>query len=379
MLLSDYLSSYLKWDTIKKKNKKNHRWEISMDIVVLAGGLSGERDVSLKTGGMVAQALRGNGHRVVLLDVFLGCQGEEADISEIFADSKGVVQTADIAETAPDLEQVRAARRGVADGYFGPNVLRACRMADIVFLALHGEDGENGKIQAAFDLLGIRYTGSGYFGSALAMNKDVAKRFFRENGIPVPNGIRMENSGRTEDLKKAGVRLPCVVKPCCGGSSIGVSIVRTEKEFVQALEEAFLWEDEVVIEDYIEGRDFSVGVLDGKALPVIEIAPIQGFYDYKNKYKAGNAVETCPAELPEAVAEQMMQYAKDAAQALGLLAYSRMDFRLSADGGIYCLEANTLPGMTATSLLPQEAKAVGIDYAELCERIIRVSLRKYEG
>lgn len=350
-----------------------------MDIVVLAGGLSGERDVSLKTGGMVAQALRGNGHRVVLLDVFLGCQGEEADISEIFADSKGVVQTADIAETAPDLEQVRAARRGVADGYFGPNVLRACRMADIVFLALHGEDGENGKIQAAFDLLGIRYTGSGYFGSALAMNKDVAKRFFRENGIPVPNGIRMENSGRTEDLKKAGVRLPCVVKPCCGGSSIGVSIVRTEKEFVQALEEAFLWEDEVVIEDYIEGRDFSVGVLDGKALPVIEIAPIQGFYDYKNKYKAGNAVETCPAELPEAVAEQMMQYAKDAAQALGLLAYSRMDFRLSADGGIYCLEANTLPGMTATSLLPQEAKAVGIDYAELCERIIRVSLRKYEG
>lgn len=351
-----------------------------MDIVVLAGGLSSERDVSLKTGGMVAEALRKNGHRVVLLDVFMGYQNTKEDGSDIFAESQTIpVQVADIAETAPDLEKVKAKRTGRGDGFFGPNVLRICRTADIVFMALHGEDGENGKIQAAFDLLGIRYTGSGYFGSALAMNKEVSKILFREHGIPTPNGIVMSKTGRTDDAAKTGIHLPCVVKPCCGGSSIGVSIVRTQEEFAQALEEAFVWEDEVVIEDYIEGRDFSVGVLDGRALPVIEIAPIEGFYDYKNKYKAGSAIETCPAEISEEAAGRLMQYAVLAAEALGLAAYSRMDFKVDKDGGIYCLEANTLPGMTATSLLPQEAQAVGIDYAGLCEQIIRVSLQRYEG
>ena len=351
-----------------------------MDIVVLAGGLSGERDVSLKTGGMVAEALRGNGHRVILLDVFMGYKDAGEDVSDIFAGSRNAgIQVTDISDTAPDLEKIKAERTGASDGYFGPNVLRICRMADIVFMALHGEDGENGKVQAAFDLLGIRYTGSGYFGSALAMNKEVSKILFREHGIPTPNGITMSRAGRTDDFAKTGLSLPCVVKPCCGGSSIGISIVRTEAEFAQALEAAFRWEDEVVIEDYIEGRDFSVGVLDGRALPVIEIVPVEGFYDYKNKYKAGSAVETCPAEIPAEVSEQLMHYAVAATKALGLAAYARMDFKLGEDGSVYCLEANTLPGMTATSLLPQEAQAVGMDYAALCEKIIRISQQRYEG
>ena len=145
-----------------------------------------------------------------------------------------------------------------------------------------------------------------------------------------------------------------------------------------ALDAAFEWEDEVVIEQFIQGREFSDGVIEGKALPVIEIAPKQGFYDYKNKYAAGSAVETCPADLsPEKTAE-MQKYAQMAFLALGLTSYARMDFMMGADGSLYCLEANTLPGMTPTSLLPQEAAAVGIGYEELCEKLIEVSLKKYK-
>lgn len=351
-----------------------------MNIVVLAGGLSAERDVSFKTGEMVAAALRENGHKVVLMDVFMGYREKEEDISELFetgAESGGFVS--DIPETAPDLEQIKASRKDASDCFFGPNVIAACRMADIVFLALHGEDGENGKVQAAFDLFGIRYTGSGYLGSALAMDKEISKLFFRKANLPVPNGICMKKSERTDDFSRTGLALPCVVKPCCGGSSIGVSIVKTEEEFSKALDEAFRWEDAVLIEDYIKGREFSVAVLDGKALPVIEMAPLEGFYDYKNKYKAGSTIETCPADLPDAVAKRMQEIAVAAAEALGLAVYSRMDFLLGESNEIYCLEANTLPGMTSTSLIPQEAKAAGINFNELCEKLIQISLQKYEG
>ncbi len=351
-----------------------------MDIVVLAGGLSAERDVSFKTGDMVAKALRENGHRVILLDVFMGYRDVEEDVSGIFEHSiEASAAVQDISEEAPDLEQIRAARKDKSDCFFGPNVIQICRMADIVFMALHGEAGENGKVQAAFDLFGIRYTGTGYFGSAAAMDKQVSKTFFLLNDIPVPKGIKMEKSCRTTDFKQTGVSLPCVVKPCCGGSSIGVSIVRTGDEFAEALQEAFRWEDSVVIEDYIEGREFSVGVIEGKALPVIEMAPIEGFYDYKNKYQAGSTIETCPAKIPDEIAGRMQELAVKAADALGLDTYSRMDFLLNDQGELFCLEANTLPGMTATSLIPQEAAAAGIHYNQLCENLIRISLKKYEG
>lgn len=349
-----------------------------MDIVVLAGGLSAERDVSLKTGDMVAKALRENGHRTILLDVFTGYGEKEEDVSDIFSRSMAASATArEITETAPDLEKIKALRKGPSDCFFGPNALRICQMADIVFLALHGEDGENGKLQAAFDLFGIRYTGSGYLGSALAMDKGIAKQFFEKAGVPVPKGIRIEKSER-DGIKPEDVTFPCAVKPCSGGSSIGVSIARKPEEFPQALNEAFRWEDAVLVEEYIKGREFAVGVLDDKALPVIEMAPIEGFYDYKNKYRAGSTIETCPAEIEDETARRMQEFAVTAADALGLSGYSRMDFLLSESGGIYCLEANTLPGMTATSLLPQEAKAAGMEFPALCEKIIEISLRRYE-
>ena len=349
-----------------------------MDVVVLAGGLSTERDVSFTTGNMVSKALRKNGHRVILLDVFMGYSDKEENLDGIFDRSEEVsVKVEGIPETAPDLEQVKKSRKDQSDCFFGPNVIALCRMADIVFMALHGENGENGKVQAAFDLFGIRYTGSGYLSSAIAMDKGISKQFFLVNGIPTPQGIAMSRETREEDFSKTGLTLPCVVKPCCGGSSIGVSIARTEEEYRNALEDAFQWEENIIIEDYVNGREFSVGVVEGKAYPIIEIAPVEGFYDYKNKYKAGSAVETCPAELSEADTKKMQEYAEKVAEVLGLDTYSRSDFLLDENGKMYCLEANTLPGMTATSLLPQEAAVLGISYEQLCENLIQISLKKY--
>ena len=351
-----------------------------MKIVVLAGGLSTERDVSFKTGEMVTKALRENGHQVILLDVFMGYSNKEEDLTGIFDRAEAVsVKVAAIPETAPDLEKVKAQRKDQSDNFFGPNVIELCRMADIVFMALHGENGENGKIQAAFDLFGIRYTGTGYLGSALAMNKGMAKQLFLENGIPTPRGTSLKRCEDAAKIETCGIHFPCVVKPCSGGSSIGVSIVHDKAEYEQALKEAFRWENELVIEEYVKGREFSVGVIDFQALPIIEIAPVEGFYDYKNKYKAGSTVETCPAELSEQITKEMQGYAEKVAEVLGLNTYSRTDFLLDAEDHIFCLEANTLPGMTPTSLLPQEAKVTGVDFNQLCEKLIESSMRKYKN
>ena len=351
-----------------------------MKIVVLAGGLSTERDVSFKTGEMVTKALRENGHQVILLDVFMGYSDKEEDLTGIFDRAEAVsVKVAAIPETAPDLEKVKAQRKDQSDNFFGPNVIELCRMADIVFMALHGENGKNGKIQAAFDLFGIRYTGTGYLGSALAMNKGMAKQLFLENGIPTPRGTSLKRGEDAAKIENCGIHFPCVVKPCSGGSSIGVSIVHDKAEYEQALKEAFRWENELVIEEYVKGREFSVGVIDFQALPIIEIAPVEGFYDYKNKYKAGSTVETCPAELSEQITKEMQGYAEKVAEVLGLNTYSRTDFLLDAEDHIFCLEANTLPGMTPTSLLPQEAKVTGVDFNQLCEKLIESSMRKYKN
>lgn len=344
-----------------------------MNIVVLAGGLSPERDVSLVTGSKVSAALRENGHKVILMDVFMGREG--ADVEHWFEKSEEVsVAVNGIPETAPDLAAVKALRADQSDCFFGPNVIALCQNADIVFMALHGENGENGKIQAVFDLFGIRYTGSDYLSSAIAMNKDLAKKILASGGVPVPRGFAVKKGVASRQQPD----FPCVVKPCCGGSSIGVSIVKNQKAYEEALAEAFRWEDEVVVEQYIEGREFSVCVIDGKALPVIEIAPISGFYDYKNKYQAGSTIETCPAKLTDGQTKEMQHYAELAAQVIGLDTYSRMDFLMDDDGRFYCLEANTLPGMTPTSLIPQEAAAMGMDYNTLCEHLIQISLKKME-
>ena len=349
-----------------------------MKIVVLAGGLSTERDVSFKTGEMVTKALRENGHQVILLDVFMGYSDKEEDLTGIFDRAEAVsVKVAAIPETAPDLEKVKAQRKDQSDNFFGPNVIELCRMADIVFMALHGENGENGKIQAAFDLFGIRYTGTGYLSSALAMDKGLTKKIFLMDQVPTPKGVSMLKENCTRNIQDLGMEFPVVVKTCCGGSSVGVYIVNNQKEYEDAIDGAYSYEDEVVVEEYIKGREFSVAVVDGKAYPIIEIAPKQGFYDYKNKYQAGSTVETCPAEISPELTEKMQHYAEAGAKALCIEGYARFDFMMKENGDMYCLEANTLPGMTPTSLIPQEAKVLGIDYPDLCEELIRISLKKY--
>lgn len=341
-----------------------------MKIVVLAGGLSSERDVSLSSGSMVYQALKKNGHQVIMLDVYLGYEGSTEGIFE--KDTDWAAKVTGVSEKNPDLETVKAMRKDGGRSFFGPNVISLCQEADVVFMALHGEHGENGKVQAAFDLMGIRYTGTDYVSSAICMDKGLTKEMFALYHVPTPAGVKLKK-GETDAQT---VPFPCVVKACCGGSSVGVSIARNQEEYEAAKEEAFRYDKEVVIEQYIKGREFSVGVMEGTALPVIEIAPLQGFYDYKNKYQAGSTVETCPAELSQDKTKEMQHYAEEAFRVLRLKNYARMDFMMSEEGEIFCLEANTLPGMTPTSLLPQEAAAVGIDFGQLCEKIIAAALER---
>lgn len=350
-----------------------------MKIVVLAGGISTERDVSFSSGKQIYKALKENGHDAIMLDVYLGYEmtKEEAamPLSDIFTlDKDWVGSLGTIAAQNPDIEQIKALRPDGAKNFFGPNVIRLCQTADVVFMALHGENGENGKIQACFDLMGITYTGTDYISSAMSMNKSVAKDIFKAYGIPTPAGFTVSRDGALE-LDSSTLKYPMIVKACRGGSSVGVAIANTQADFDAAMKEALKYDDIVVVEQFIKGREFSIGVMDGKALPIIEIAPLQGFYDYKNKYQAGATVETCPADLSEELTKRMQSCAEDVFKALRLSNYARMDFMLDEKTNeFYCLEANTLPGMTPTSLVPQEARAIGISFNELCEKIIKSAL-----
>ena len=345
-----------------------------MKIVVLAGGTSTERTVSITSGTGICKALRQKGHQAILVDIFCGV--ENVNWEDPFPAEYDVDAASEYMSAFNDkIEQMKKERRS----FFGPNILKLCEEADIVFLGLHGANGEDGKVQATFDLMGIKYTGTGYLSSAMAMDKGITKQMFLVNNVPTPRGVSMTKEEMTTDLSAFEMEFPVVVKTCCGGSSVGVYIANDQTEYEQALKDAYSYEDEVVIEEYIKGREFSVAVVDDKAYPIIEIAPIQGFYDYKNKYQAGSTVETCPADIPEEVAKEMQKHAVAVCRELGLDAYARMDFLLNDKNEMFCLEANTLPGMTATSLLPQEAAVIGIQYEDLCERLIQISQEKYGG
>ena len=344
-----------------------------MKIVVLAGGTSTERDVSIVSGTGICNGLRAKGHQAILVDVF--CGAETVDWADPFPREYDVeAASAYIKSFNPHIEQLKKMRKD----FFGPNVLELCKKADFVFLGLHGANGEDGRIQAAFDLMGIKYTGTGYLSSAMAMDKGVTKWMFQMKGVPVPGGVTMKRHTRKEDLAELGLAFPVVVKTCCGGSSIGVYIVKDQEEYMKALDAAFVYEEEVVVEEFIQGTEYTVAVVDGKAYPVVQIVPCQGFYDYENKYKSGAVKETCPAPISSELTRRLQDYAVQGYRALGLESYARLDFIVTDDEKIYCLEANTLPGMTPTSLIPQEAAVLGMDYPTLCEELIRVSEKKYK-
>ncbi len=342
-----------------------------MKVVVLAGGLSPEREVSLTSGSLIANSLIKSGYEVMLLDLYLGVNNDKikpeyrnSNSQELFSYSVSGVE--------PDLEKLKQ-NSGNGERLIGEGVLDICMDADVVFMALHGSIGENGKLQALFDIYGVNYTGTGYDGSLLAMDKDLSKKMMKENNILTADWktISLKDDYSLEDFK-----LPCVIKPCSCGSSVGISIVNTKEELEKALEYAKVYEDNIIVEEKIEGREFSIGVFEGEALPIIEIIPKAGFYDYKNKYQAGCTEEICPANVSSDVRDYLSKCALDVHKALRLGTYSRIDFILDKDNKAYCLEANTLPGMTPTSLMPQEANAAGISYDDLCEKIVKSGVQR---
>jgi D-alanine--D-alanine ligase len=337
-----------------------------MRITMLMGGTSSERDVSLASGVRVTEALRSRGHDVRVVDPARGPISEE----EYRALLGGrVVQT-----IPPSQEELRRVARESLPK-LGATLPRQGE-TDVVFLGLHGGSGEDGTIQALLDLAGVPYTGSGHLASGLALNKDVSKHLFRQAGVATADWLL---APATADEVGARLGFPVIVKPSNEGSTVGLSIVRTPGELQPAIDEASRFDDEVMIERFIAGRELTVGILGDVALPVGEIIPKHEIYDYECKYTPGMAEERFPAELTEEETARIQEQAVAAFRALKLSGYARIDFRMSDDATFYCLEANTLPGMTQTSLIPQAAAAAGIDFPELCDRIVHLALERHGG
>jgi D-alanine-D-alanine ligase len=332
-----------------------------MRITVLMGGTSSERDVSLASGLRIADALRSRGHTVKSVDTAKGPLTEEAE-QKLLADRV-------VKQNPPSPEEL--ARMGSESLAAVATRLPKRGECDVAFLALHGGRGEDGTIQALLDLAGVPYTGSGHLASALAMDKDLAKHLMRAHGVRTADWIMSSDPSAppTSAEVERALGWPVIVKPSKQGSTVGLSIVKHPSELKGAIAEAFKHDDEVMLERFIPGRELTVSILGGEALPVGEIIPKKEIYDYECKYTPGMAEETFPAALSPAETLEVQDQAKRAFAALKLGGCARIDFRMSPSGEFYCLEANTLPGMTATSLVPQGAAAAGISFPELCERI----------
>jgi D-alanine-D-alanine ligase len=333
-----------------------------MRVTVLTGGTSAERDVAIASAVQVVRALRARGHAVSVVDTARGFI-PLADEPKLLSGEVGVAP--------PTNEELVALERGVLLSGLGN--IAAIRDADVLFLALHGGRGEDGILQSVLEVVGIPYTGSGPLGSALAMDKDVAKHLFRQAGIPTADWLM---APATAEVAGRALGWPLIVKPSKQGSTVGLSKVPDPAEYDAAIALAARYDDEVMIEAYVPGRELTVGVLDGAALAVGEIIPRHEIFDYECKYSPGMAEEIFPADLPAGVAAEAQRLALAAHEALKLGGYSRVDFRLTPAGEMVCLEVNTLPGMTSTSLLPQSALAVGIEFGDLCERICRAAGRR---
>jgi len=326
-----------------------------MKVAVLMGGRSSEREISLRTGQGVARALRALGHETTSVDA--------ADGAVLPAGSEEAGARPDAAVRALPLR----AQVAVVDA-------PAVRAADLVYIALHGTFGEDGRVQALLELAGKRYTGSGVLASALAMDKAMSKRMFVHDGVPTPRWVLLRAGERPDAAALAACGgLPLVVKPNEEGSSVALTIVREETALAPALELASRHGAAILVEEYIPGRELTVAVLGETALPIVEIRPKSGFYDYENKYTKGRTDYVCPADLPEPLARRVRELGLRAAQVLGCTGISRVDFRLPPDGEPSCLEVNTIPGMTPTSLVPMAAGAVGMSYEDVVARTLELA------
>lgn len=331
-----------------------------MRIAVLFGGTSEERDVSIASAAQIIPALRVLGHDVFAVDTATG-RLPPAEEKEFLLNA-----VAPAPPSSAEINQVRSRAIALAPSAFD------IRTTDVVFIALHGGAGEDGRLQSMLDLAGMAYTGSNHIATAAAMDKDIAKRLFRSADVP------------TADWTMAPVEAidvermfgwPVVVKPSKQGSTVGLSVVRERSELAKAIELAGAYDDEVMVERFVPGREFTVGILEGEALPVGEIISPGEVFDYESKYQVGGAREVFPADLPATESSLLQEYALRAHRVLKLGIYSRVDFRQDFEGRFWCLEANSLPGMTATSLLPQAARAAGIEFSELLERICKGSIK----
>jgi D-alanine-D-alanine ligase len=344
-----------------------------MKVVVLLGGTSSERDVSIASGLRISAALRSRGHEVTSIDTVKGAltAGDERELLDGKVMSTLPPEPAALAKLSRDSLPTTVKALG---GTGAP---------DVVFLALHGGQGEDGTIQALLDLTRVPYTGSGHLASALAMDKDLSKRLFRQAGVLTPDWV-MVRAGDGQDWKSAPFKasvaarlgVPLIVKPSKQGSTVGLSLVKDASVLADAIEEAFRHDDEVMLEQFIAGREMTVGILGGMALPVGEIIPKHELYDYECKYTPGMAEEVFPARISDQEGRKAQEDAMRAFEALKLSGCARIDFRMTGKGEFYCLEANTLPGMTELSLIPQAAAAAGISFPELCERIAALAMKK---
>jgi len=300
-------------------------------VAVLMGGMSGEREVSLRTGKAILGALQQEGYRAVGIDV-------GRDLPVRLAEAK----------------------------------------ADCAFVALHGRYGEDGSVQGMLELLGIPYTGSGVLASALAMDKALTKQLLLHHELPTPGYHLLTSGGDPGELIEKCRHFPVVVKPVREGSTIGITIARDRKELESGLIEALRYDDTVMVEDFIDGLEVTVGVLGGEALPIIQIVPEQGFYDYTAKYTPGKTEFILPAPLEPRLYNRVQEVAERACRILGCRGAARVDFMVR-QRECFCLEVNTVPGMTATSLLPKAATEAGIPFPELVQRILEQVSLDYPG
>jgi D-alanine-D-alanine ligase len=340
-----------------------------LKILVIMGGTSAERDVSLASGEAIVKALKQTGHQVLALDT---AQGEK-----LLSDN-GKYIPGGVKERPPDVKELkRASKQQTLEAIHAFDFSEV----DVIFLGLHGGQGEDGTIQALLDLTGKPYTGSGVLASALSMDKAMSKKIFEHEGIPTPEWLSVREF-RQSDIStifeqiESSFGFPCVVKPNDQGSTVGLTVVKEKQDLAKAIQCALEYSEHVLIERYIAGRELTVGVLGDMPLPVVEIIPEHGIYDYHCKYTHGKSRYVCPAEISKEKADEIQKLGLKAFQTLGCEGYARVDFRYGEDNQFYCLEVNTLPGMTSLSLVPMAAKAMGIDFPGLVDKIAILAIKK---
>ena len=341
-----------------------------MNIIVLTGGVSSERNVALASGRGITKALREGGHKVKVIDPIYGAsQPSEEEINNVKPAIGKEFPTAQELKLYSNRKVIECVNSSLFDNI------------DIVFLGLHGKFGEDGKIQSLLEMRGVKYTGSGVTSSAMAMDKNISKIMFSHFDVPTPKWFMFDLGNysitQIDEKIKSELGYPVVIKPNDEGSTVGLSIVQPDVEDVhlkKAINHAFTYTDSVMAEEYIEGRELTVSILGEEALPIVEIKPKEGFYDYEHKYTSGKTEYICPADLPVELSDKMRKKALIAHNSMQCKAYSRVDFRLKPDGYFSCLEVNTLPGMTELSLVPKAAKAAGFTFPQLLDRIIELSM-----